>query len=76
MPNLFIQSEMSVVEQEPTQALHYGEQVDLKLEVAKFEAGYMEHAFARFGIQGRQQPALEWTALPLSESVSVMNSLD
>ena len=49
VPNLFIQSEMSVVEQEPTQALHYGEQVDLKLEVAKFEAGYMEHAFARFG---------------------------
>ena len=76
MPNLFIQSEMSVVEQEPTQALHYGEQVDLKLEVAKFEAGIWSMPLHVLEIQGRQQPALEWTALPLSESVSVMNSLD
>ena len=27
----------------------YRDQVDLKMEVARFEAGYLDHAFSRFG---------------------------
>lgn len=27
----------------------YQDQVDLKMEVARFEAGYLDHAFSRFG---------------------------
>lgn len=49
VPNLFIQSEMPVAEPENVQTVHYADQADLKMEVAKFEAGYMEHAFALYG---------------------------
>ena len=44
--DLFVRESLPVAEPEPVQ---YAGQVDLKAEVAKFEAGYMEHAFSRFG---------------------------
>lgn len=44
--DLFMHDHIEKIEQKQEE---YQDHVDLKMEVAKFEAGYLEHAFARYG---------------------------
>ena len=46
--DLFLHDQVEKVEQYKETNV-YPDQTDLKMEVAKFEAGYLEHAFQRYG---------------------------
>ena len=46
--DLFLHDQVEKAEQRK-ETYTYPEQTDLKMEVAKFEAGYLEHAFQRYG---------------------------
>ncbi|MEI3280988.1 MAG: hypothetical protein V8R46_09840 [Eubacterium ramulus] len=61
--DLFMHDRLEKVEQKQES---YRDQVDLKMEVARFEAGYLDHAFPDLEISVRRQRALEWTVLLLS----------
>ena len=54
----------------------YPDQTDLKMEVAKFEAGYLEHAFQRYGNIREAAASLAWTVPHLYGKDKNMSSLD